>query len=128
MSLSTRKDFDNMFNIKRARNDFNGFRATVPQVEFDGFMYVLESAAGLYAEAGSEKLEGCQKLIRVWTELAYFDKEKHEVHLQMGFRELEVFTQALYDVMLVGFQPTPDHSFSHLLLNPDVKTWIKRSE
>ena len=112
-----------MFNIKRARNDFNGFRATVPETEFDSFMYVLESAAGFYAESGSEKLEGCQKLIHVWTELAYFDKEKREVHLQMGFRELEVFTQALYDVILVGFQPTPDHSFACLLEKPETKLW-----
>lgn len=112
-----------MFDIKRARNDFTGFRATVSEAEFDGFLYVLESAVGHYQETGSERLEGCQRLIRVWTELAYFDKEKREVHLQMSFRELEVFTTALYDVMLVGIQPDAEHSFAKLLECPETKFW-----
>lgn len=116
-----------MFNIKRARNNFTGFRAIVSEAEFDKSLYILESAAGLYSETGSERLDSCQKLIRVWTELAYFDKEKREVHLQMSFRELEVLTTAFYDVMLVYIQQEPMHSFNKLVELPETKIWINSS-
>ena len=115
-----------MFDIKRANNDFNGFRATVPAGEFDGFMYVLDTAVYQYETTGSAKLEPCQRLIRVLTEYAYFDRENREVHIQLGFRELETFTQALYDVMLPGFQPDSDHAFDGCLERPGVKIWKTR--
>ena len=117
-----------MYNIKRARNDFNGFRATVPAAEFDGFMYVLDAAVAQYEAAGSDKLGACQKLIHILTEYAYFDKENREVHIQLGFRELETFTQALYDVMLPGFQPDSDHAFDKCLERPGVKIWKTRTQ
>ncbi len=117
-----------MFNIKQARNNFYGFCATVPAVEFDGFMYVLDAAVSQYELTGSGKLEPCQKLIRVLTEFAYFDKENREVHIQLNFSELEIFKQALYDVMLQGFHPDTDHSFDKCLERPGVKMWTTRTQ
>ena len=116
-----------MFDIKRARNNFKGFLSTLSADEYDGFMYVLESAVGLYSETASEKLEGCQDLIRVWSELAYFDKEKREVHLQMSFQELEAFTTAMYDVMLAQIQVKPEHSFDKLLEHSEIKIWTTKN-
>lgn len=48
-----------MYDIKRARNDFYGFRATVSAAEFDGFMYVLDAAVSQHEADGSAKLEDC---------------------------------------------------------------------
>ena len=115
-----------MVDIKRARNDFYGFRATVPAAEFDAFMYVLDAAVSQYEASGSAKLEGAQKLVRAMSELAYFDKERREVHIHLGFRDLESFTQAMYDVMLPGFQADTDHTFYKCLERPGVKIWKTR--
>lgn len=117
-----------MFDIKRARNNFYGLRATVPAAEFDAFMYVLDAAVSQYEATCSSKLEGAQKLVRAMSELAYFDEDKREVHIQLGFRELESFTQAMYDVMLPGFQADTDHTFDKCLERPGVKIWKTRPE
>jgi len=115
-----------MFDIKRARNNFNGFRATMTEAEFDGFMYVLEAAASQYEEAGIKQAEYCGDLIRTLTELAYFDPEKREVHIMLNYGELAVFTRALYDVMLPGFRPDSDRSFAKRLEKPETKIWKNR--
>lgn len=79
-----------MFDIKRTRNEFKGFCATILEDEFDGFIYVLEAAAAQYKKICPKRLEGRQKLFRAWTEFTYFYKKK-----------LEEVTIALSDVMFV---------------------------
>ena len=115
-----------MFDIKRARNNFKGFRATMNEEEYDGVVASLDLAKTSYENYAPDKVEPCKDLIRTMTERTYFDVERREAHIQLTYRELEVLSQAMFDVALTGYKLDAPYSFEKCSTRLDAKIWENR--
>jgi hypothetical protein len=114
-----------MFNIKKAKN-FDGIRGVMSEQEFDSIMYCLEYAIEKFGELENENLMSCCKKAQyVLATMPYFDIENKQVHIQLGYSEIEIITTALYLFALPCGES--ENSFSKCIERPNAKIWTTKA-
>ncbi len=113
-----------MIDIKKAKN-FNGIRGIMSSEEFDSIMYCLNCGIN-YCKENEKDSSKYEKLQKTLSTMSYFDKEYKEVHIQLGYSELETLTNAMF-LFLIPYGEC-DLTFNKCIENPNTKIWITKEE
>lgn len=69
-------------------------------------------------------VSACEKIEQVFSTMAYFDELNKEVHIQLGYRELEYLT----DIMIIYLLPEDkgNITFENCIKSPNCKKWVNK--
>lgn len=114
-----------MEKLKKARN-FDGMQFVLSNIEYDTLLYHFREYIEFYKNHGaSENFLNCiQHVVDCLANLSYFEEYTEDVHVMLGFRELEIFMDVIIDMLPQG--KDPEINFEERLANPNTKKWVTR--
>lgn len=120
--------------LKKAKS-FDGVQFVLDNLEFDSLILLLDeniSAYESYNESHKDEpiqfaesyINRFRKLKSVLCEISYFDEYCEEVHVMLGYYEL----QMLLDILIDTLPQSRTSMFEQLLTDPNTKRWTTKKK